>query len=192
MTNFHTFQFKTRTRQILLCSALFIPLNTQAGDAIRTMPLENRVFDSEVEAVEAMKDHCLAESSREDAEHVGAILQSDDGHFLVTHGQAEPGQTKVTFTILRPRTSKVVALWHTHGAPGRRTERFSIEDGDTVRETGLPFYLIAPSGQISLLVDAEKGISNIQVTSEDAHRLKAFRKYSGLALYRVEQKGSET
>ena len=192
MTHFHTFQLNTRARQILLCSALFIPLNTLASDVIRTMPLGDLVFDSEVAAVAAMKNHCLAESSRNDAEHMGAILKTDDGRFLVTHGQAEPGQTKVTFAILRPPASKVVAFWHTHGAPGRRTERFSIEDGDTVRETGLPFYLIAPSGQISLLVDAEKGISNIQVTSEDEHRLKAFRKYRGLALYRVEQKGRET
>lgn len=192
MTNINAVQCKSRTLQFLLCSALLIPLNIQANDVIRTMPLQNLVFDSEVAAVEAMKDHCLAESSHEDAEHMGAILQTNDGRFLVTHGQAKPGQTKVTFAILRPPTAKVVALWHTHGAPGRSTERFSIQDTDTVREIGLPFYLIAPSGQISLLVGTKKGIPNVQLTSEDAHRLKAIRKYPGLALYRVEQKGSET
>ena len=192
MTNINAVQCKSRTLQFLLCSALLIPLNIQASDVIRTRPLQNRVFDSEVAAVEAMKDHCLAESSHEDAEHMGAILQTNDGRFLVTHGQAKPGQTTVTFAILRPPTAKVVALWHTHGAPGRRTERFSIQDSDTVREIGLPFYLIAPSGQISLLVGTKKGIPNVQLTSEGAHRLKAIRKYPGLALYRVEQKGSET
>ena len=112
MTDFNASRIKCFIRLVLLSSVFLIPLNAMAAEPIRTAPLENLAFDSEIEAVEAMKDHCLAESSREDAEHVGAILQTDEGRFLVTHGQAESGQTKVTFAILRPPSAKVVALWH--------------------------------------------------------------------------------
>jgi hypothetical protein len=187
MTYFNISQIKSATLQILICGLFLTPLNGEANDAIRTLPLNGLVFASILEAVEAIRDHCLEESTREDAEHMGAVLQADTGEFIVTHGQAEPGQSQVTFAILRPATSIVVALWHTHGAPGRRTERFSIQDGDTVRETGLPFYLIAPSGDIKMLAVRGKGDSKSELKKAHDHRLKAIRTHSDLALYRMEK-----
>lgn len=169
----------------LLISALSQPLVARADDPIRTRPLAGQVFASEIAAIEALRAHCLEESRQTDAEHVGAILVNEQGQYLVTHGQAEPGQTKVDFLVLRPATTRTVALWHTHGAKGRRTERFSIADHDVVRDTGLPFYLISPSGQISLLVPRHQGLSEDLRQSGDADRLVAYRQFNSLALYRL-------
>jgi len=169
----------------LLCTWLALAADAMAADVIRTEPLADRWFTTEIEAVEAMRAHCLRESTQEDAEHMGAVLQTREGRYMITHGQADPGQTKVTFAVTRPSSMRVVALWHTHGAPDRNAERFSIQDNDTVRETGRPFYLIAPSGQISLLVSASAGLSEHLQQARDAHRLKSFRDYRGLALYRL-------
>ncbi len=192
MTCFKTSQTKRRGLQFLLFTTLLASLNTFAGDAIRTELLDSRVFNSEIEAVEAMKEHCLAESRREDAEHMGAILKTSEGSYLVTHGKGEQGQTKATFAILRPPSTKIVALWHTHGAAGRKTERFSVQDGDTVLESGLPFYLITPKGEIKMLVLAERGKSVVRKASIDSQRLKKIRNFRGLALYEIEPGVSET
>ena len=185
MPPFKALRFNRAIWLILLCTIIFVPIHAHASDAILTELLDEFVFASEVEAVNAMKQHCMAESSRDNAEHVGAILQSEDGRFMVTHGQANPGQESVTFSIRRPPSLKIVALWHTHGARGRNTQRFSIEDGNTVRDTGLPFYLIEPRGRITLLEKVEKGKSKTRVSSSDSPERKLIRISRGLALYRV-------
>ena len=186
MNTLRSYQLKTATWQILLFSVLFMSLNAQANDVIQTKILDSLVFASELEAIKAMRQHCLAESSHDDAEHMGAILQGQDGSFQVTHGKGEPKQSLVQFSIRRSPSHKTVALWHTHGAPGRRTERFSVADSEAVRATGLPFYLIAPSGKIAVLEIAEKGKSNNRATTEGSAWRKAFRISNGLALYRLQ------
>ena len=187
MPPFNASQINRSIWLILLCTMIFASLHAHASDAIRTELLDDFVFASEVEAVNAMKQHCVAESSRDNAEHVGAILQSEDGRFMVTHGQAGPGQESVTFSIRRPPSLKIVALWHTHGARGRNTQRFSIEDGNTVRDTGLPFYLIEPRGRITLLEKAEKGKSKNPAASSELTGRKLIRVSRGLALYRLQE-----
>jgi hypothetical protein len=186
MPPFNAFQFNRAVWLISLCTMILVPLHAHASNAILTELLDDFVFASEVEAVNAMKKHCMAESSRDNAEHVGAILRSEDGRFMVTHGQASPGQESVAFTIRRPPALKIVALWHTHGAHGRNTQRFSIEDGNTVRDTGLPFYLIEPRGRITLLEKAEKGKSKTRAASSDLPGRKLIRISRGLALYRLQ------
>jgi hypothetical protein len=175
----------TVSRQFLLAIVILCPLISQAGESIQTVLLDSFEFESEVEAVKAMKEHCLAESKRENAEHVGAILQTGDGRFLVTHGKADPQQESVTFSIRRPASSTLVALWHTHGAPGRQTERFSIQDGQTVRDTGLPFYLITPKGDIKLLVKDVKGQPVSERGASSASERTFVRKFKGLTLFRL-------
>lgn len=185
MTPFESLRFQRITRKILLCTLIFTAHNARASESIKTELLSDFEFDSEVAAVKAMKQHCLVESSRHNAEHVGAILKTSDGRFLVTHGRADPEQESVSFSIQRIPSSKLVALWHTHGAPGRKTQRFSLEDGETVRKTGLPFYLIEPRGQITVLEIADRGISDTQINPGDPGRRKLFRIPDGLALYRI-------
>ena len=178
-------QISTISRQFLIGIVILCPLLTQASDSIKTDLLDSFVFDSEIEAVKAMKDHCLAESRSENAEHMGAILQREDGQFMVTHGKAAPGQESVTFTIRRAPDTKIVALWHTHGSPGRHTERFSITDGQTVRQIGLPFYLLTPKGDIKVLEKVTKGQSTARVNLEIGSERKFVRKFKGLVLFQL-------
>ncbi len=185
MLTFNAFRFNRANWLILLCTMILTPFHALASEAIRTELLDNYVFASELEAVNAMKQHCMAESSRDNAEHVGAILHSKDGRFMVTHGQANPGQESVTFSIRRPPSLKIVALWHTHGAPGRSTERFSITVGQTVRQLGLPFYLITPKGEIKVLEKATKGQSTAQTNLEVSSERTFVRKFKGLVLFQL-------
>lgn len=185
MTPFNAFQIKRITWKILLCGLLVTALHARASDSLMTELLIDLEFDSEIAAVKAMKQRCLVESSSHNAEHVGAILQTSEGRFLVTHGHADPEQERVSFSIQRIPSTKLVALWHTHGAPGRKTHRFSIEDGETVRQTGLPFYLIEPRGRIIVLEIAERGKSDGKRTTENPGKRKLIRISKGLALYLV-------
>jgi hypothetical protein len=187
MTHATCNRIRFRALRAALVFSLVAPVLAAAGgdDPIRTTPLGDREFGTEIEAVEAMRAQFLAQSIRDDAEHVGAILLAANGKYRVTHGQAGPAQIQVTFTVLRPPTARLMALWHTHGAEGGRAESFSIQDNDTVRDTGLPFYLIAPSGRLSLLVDADKGPSRELLNSVDHKRLEKVRGYPGLTLFRV-------
>jgi hypothetical protein len=162
-----------------------LPLIARADDSIQTDLFEQAAFGSEIEAIKAMKEHCLDESRRDNAEHMGAILQAANGSYMVTHGKAAPDQESVTFKIRLPEASRLVALWHTHGAPGRKTERFSIEDGQTVRETGYPFYLITPKGDIKVLEKAEKGKPAREVDARSSAQRAYVRKFRGLLLYQV-------
>ena len=104
---------------------------------------------------------------------------------MVTHGSAAPDQESVTFKIRLPAESRLVALWHTHGAPGRKTERFSIEDGETVRDTGIPFYLITPKGDIKVLEKAVKGKPVRSVAENLSGQRTYVRKFRGLLLYQL-------
>ncbi len=179
-TTHHT-QIRSCTQQIMLCGILITSLSCNASDLVRTTWLQSLMFGSELEAITSLSQSFLADSIRENVEHLGAILETEDGRILVTHGKAEPDQDRVEFSIRRPQGSKIIALWHTHGAPGRATERFSVADSETVRETGLPFYLITPRGRISVLELAGKGIS-----ANIPGKRKIFSLSKGLALYRVE------
>jgi hypothetical protein len=185
MPTFNVSRFTPLIWLILVCTMNLAPFDALAGEAINTELLDNYIFASEIEAVKAMKQHCMGESSRDNAEHVGAILQSEDGRFMVTHGQANPGQESVTFSVRRPPSLKIVALWHTHGAPGRRTERFSITDGQAVRQIGLPFYLITPKGKIKVLEKVAKGKSTAQTNLEVTSERTFVRKFKGLILFQL-------
>ena len=161
---------------IICCGVLLSSLNCYAQEIVQTTWLRSLVFNSEIEAITTLSQQFLADSIRENAEHVGALLETEDGRILVTHGKANPGQEQVQFSVRRLKTTKVIALWHTHGAPGRTTERFSITDGDTVRQTGWPFYLISPRGLISVLEVAEKGLSDTREIASVSGGQKVFRR----------------
>ena len=186
MKFFNPVFLRSCTQLIILCGIFLTALNSHAAEVVKTSWLHSLEFSSEHEALTALSQSFLADSIREDAEHMGAILETEDGRILVTHGKAAPGQTQVEFSIGRLKTTKIIALWHTHGAPGRRTERFSITDGETVRATGLPFYLISPRGQISVLELAKTKGSSVRDTVDASRRHKVLRVNTDLALYRVQ------
>ena len=185
MTTFNPFRINNRALPIFLCSMIFFSMHSEAIETIKTERLATLSFTTELGAVIAMKQAFLDESIRMNAEHVGAILKTAEGRFLVTHGRGEPDQESLQFSVGRTASETIVAFWHTHGAPGRSTERFSIEDGDTVRNTGIPFYLITPKGQIKVLDVAEKAKSSSHSGAAIPPRGKSVRFGKGLALYRL-------
>ena len=121
-----------------------------AAASVITAPLEWRVKSIEV-GLEHLKGEILDRSIREDTEFVGAVLQKADGTYEFTQGNGKPGQDKVSFRIRRPEGAEIVALWHTHGGHGPTRAVFSPTDAQLVRQTGLPFYLITPDGEVRVL-----------------------------------------
>jgi hypothetical protein len=121
---------------------------TQA--TVLTEPLDWRVPDV-VLGLERLKAQYLDVSSELDAEFVGAVLRTPDCDYAFTQGQGPRGQKRVSFRVRRPADRDLVGFWHTHGAHGPAQSVFSPTDAKLVRKTGLPFYLIAPDGEIRVL-----------------------------------------
>lgn len=124
-------------------------------DIVATVLLEDAHagsgYDDPLAAVVAAGERFLMASVLDDREHVGAVLRGVDGRHRVTHGLGARGQDRVTFRIDHRRGEQVVALWHTHGAPGPWRALFSPEDRALVLATGLPFYLVTPDGEVKVL-----------------------------------------
>lgn len=137
-----------------ICSVL-IALASLAGSQLALANVITAQLDWRAESIEAglnrVKDQFLDASIREDAEYVGAVLRDPAGSITFTQGNGEPGQDRVTFRIQRPSDTELVGLWHTHGAHGPTRAVFSPTDAALVRQTGLPFYLITPQGEIRVL-----------------------------------------
>ncbi len=135
----------------LIFAVLIAGLLSQSANAtVLTTPLAWRAPTLEI-GLYRLKEQFLDLSIRDDSEFVGAVLRSADGSYEFTHGHGEPGQDKVSFRIQRPIDTEVVGLWHTHGGHGPAREVFSPTDAELVRQTGLPFYLITPDGEVRVL-----------------------------------------
>ena len=131
--------------------ALFGLLTSQSVAAsVLTAPLDWRAGSIE-DGLDRIKKQFLDASIERDTEFVGAVLQRPDGSYEFTQGHGRPGQDRVTFRIQRPGNTEVVGLWHTHGAHGPTRAVFSPTDAELVRQTGLPFYLITPEGEVRVL-----------------------------------------
>ncbi len=145
--------------------------------AFAEAPIQTKMFgtmeyDSKLEAMIALGQKFLARSIKEDVEHMGAILETPAGTYRVSHGKSKTAQNRFHFTVLRPESLKVVAYWHTHGAPGALRDKFSVTDAQTVIKTGLPFYLITPKGELKVLNIAKTGArrTRAQTISRDIRR----------------------
>jgi hypothetical protein len=121
-----------------------------AGANVLTELLDWRTDSLEL-GLARLKEQFLDMSTQRDAEFVGAVFQMPSGAYQFTQGQGQPGQNQVTFRIRRRADQRLVGFWHTHGAEGPSRAVFSPTDAKLVRQTGLPFYLIAPDGEIRVL-----------------------------------------
>lgn len=135
-----------------LAAALLIAGLASQGAAadVVTSPVEWQARSIET-GLDRLKEQFLDLSVRHDTEFVGAVLQNADGGYEFTHGRGQPGQDRVSFRIKRPEDAEIVGLWHTHGAHGPTRAVFSPTDAELVRQTGLPFYLITPDGEVRVL-----------------------------------------
>jgi hypothetical protein len=105
-------------------------------------------FSTMLEAVIAASNRSNPDSIRLDREHVGAIVQCRGKGYFFTHGAGEPGQAPVTFSVLKPRACKLVALWHTHGAKADDREFFSSEDTAAANRLEKPIFMTNHTGKL--------------------------------------------
>ena len=118
-------------------------------------PAKPQLIDDEFATVHAglraVKRQVLQDSVRMDTEYAGAVLRTPQGQFRVSIAQGCRRSNRVRFFLPGREHGRVVALWHTHGKQRRESEVFSSRDALTVRQTGLPFYLITPRGRFLIL-----------------------------------------
>ena len=101
-----------------------------------------------IEDAVIMMSRCFLDSSvREDREYIGAVFRIEAGYtFVVQRGETGRGNAHLRVRI--PRGLLVVAMWHTHGAPGPARHLFSPTDTKLVARMNLPLYLTDPTGAI--------------------------------------------
>lgn len=156
MTVFKPFRISGGTLQIFLCSVL---LTTQIASG-KTLDgdynIESQAFPRIRAALDALSISYHRRSILQDREYMAAILE-DNGVYRVTVQAGSPGKDKVRMNIRLKTGQTLVALWHTHGAPGGRREMYSAADSRTVTTTGVPFYLSTPLGKLKVLGKRENG-----------------------------------
>lgn len=119
---------------------------------------QDRGYASEVEAVRAAANRFNPVSISEDTEFIGAILQKGS-EFFYSAQRGYAGKDQVSLHLRYPRTYKLVAFWHTHGASAYEHLYFSDLDTQVVEKTGLPFYLADFSGELKVFRPGDKTLS---------------------------------
>ena len=124
------------------CWLMFLVLGAHAYGACEARRLADLqpVFADVSEALAAAQTRFSWESARLDVEFVGGIVRTPAG-LLVSAYRGCSGRDE--FRLRMADTERLVALWHTHGAPGRLRSYFSETDGELVRRLGKPLYLLS-------------------------------------------------
>lgn len=129
--------------------------------------VERTAIYASVEAVVTRFSRCFHTTSRaDDREFIGAVLATGTGYV----GVAEPGRRghdRIHLRIVKRPGERLVALWHTHGAPGYARELFSPTDTDLANGVGVPFYLTTPAGEIRVFDPQQV----VRVMRDDARRV---------------------
>lgn len=110
-----------------------------------------------LDAVQAAGQRYLEASVREDREYFGAVVRTAQGYYRL-HGAA--GAKRVDhfrFRISVSSGERLVAIWHTHGAPAEGRDYFSPADVAMVERLRYPMFLITPRGQINVLLPKPSG-----------------------------------
>ncbi|HTO57234.1 MAG TPA: DUF4329 domain-containing protein [Pseudomonadales bacterium] len=148
-----------------LLSAIFVPAHASLGacGVVATAVDRERTYSTVVDAVESMRRMYLDESIRSDREFVGAIVERE-GSYRTSVGRGCANRDVVRFSVSLEADMRLVAFWHTHGAPANLRELFSPEDVDLVKSTQRDFYLITPHGQLRVLRvdDVARGVTVIR------------------------------
>jgi hypothetical protein len=159
--SWHGFQSRITAGIVLLLVAQPVPASVVETDLL------NLTAPTLADGLGTLRDLFLEDSRVTDREHVGAVLQSADGRFRFTHGIAPANQDRVSFRIRLAEDLALVGFWHTHGKQGQGRELFSPDDAALVRESGLPFYLIDPGGNLRVLrpIDLRQTRSRIAIAA---------------------------
>ena len=142
--------------QIFLCSVLLTTQIASGKSLDGDYNVESQAFPRIETAVDVLSISYHQKSIREDREYMAAILE-ENGVYRVTVQRGPRGKHRVRMKVRLKKSQALVALWHTHGAPGARRELYSRMDSRVVRTTGLPSYLTTPDGKIKVLGKPENG-----------------------------------
>ncbi len=156
MTVFNPFRISSGILQIFLFSMLFTTQIASGKSLDGDYNVENQAFPRIKAALDVLSKSYHQRSIREDREFMAAILE-ENGVYRVTVQAGRRGKDKVRMEIPLKKSQTLVALWHTHGAPGLRRELYSATDSRTVTTTGVPFYLSTSLGKLKVLGERENG-----------------------------------
>ena len=130
--------------------AYVAPLPTEPG-------IESQAFPRIRAALDALSRSYHLRSILTDREYAAVIFE-ENGVYRVTVQKERRGMRhKVIMKIRLKKSQTLVAVWHTHGAPGHMQELFSPTDSRTVTTTGVPMYLTTPRGKLKVLGKRESG-----------------------------------
>ncbi len=128
MTVFKPFRISSGTLQIFLCSVLLTTQIASGKSLDGDYNIESQAFPRIRAALDALSISYHQRSIREDREYMAAILE-ENGVYRVTVQKERPrSRHKVIMKIRRKKSQTLVAVWHTHGAPGPMQELFSPTD----------------------------------------------------------------
>ncbi|MBV1904663.1 MAG: hypothetical protein KUG75_01185 [Pseudomonadales bacterium] len=87
-------------------STIFFCHAALASKPVMTRMLDSTTYQTELAAVTAMGLAYLEDSTKNDVEHMGAILKTPNGRFGITHGRNRPGKDEFRFTttLTHPRS----------------------------------------------------------------------------------------
>jgi hypothetical protein len=146
---------KPTPRIIELVAALLAAAAEPTAAGVKALPpVEAAIVDGVHPSLDAALGsaaaRALPDSVREDREHMGGVfaLASRAGGYVYSHGVGRRGRDALTIRLRVPAGASLVAIWHTHGAPGAERRLFSPEDTRLAEALGVPIYLALPDGSL--------------------------------------------
>ncbi len=110
-------------------------------------------------------------SARYDVEYVGEIRRTSRGFSTVAYKGC---RNHDSFRLdVRDRPS-LVALWHTHGAPGRLRGYFSTQDAQVVRSLGRPMYLLSTTSTQRVLLPSDVAKPSLRLRAAGSLAARVF------------------
>ncbi len=157
MTVFKPFRISSGTLQIFLCSVLLTTQIASGKSFDGEYYVESQTFPRIRAALDALSRSYHRRSILQDREYAAAIFEENGVYRVTVQKERRGARHKVIMKIRRKKSQTLVAVWHTHGAPGQMQEVFSATDSRTVTTTGVPMYLTTPLGKLKVLGKRENG-----------------------------------
>lgn len=140
---------RKRLYSVALATALFSSQGNAACLIDRFDTLGEHLESAEA-ALQLAHHRIGAASIEDDTEYIGVIWKGQQG-LSITVARGCTHSDDFEFRLRQKPGHRIVALWHTHGAPGPFRRMFSPADGHTVRHTGLTSYLLTANGRVKVL-----------------------------------------
>jgi hypothetical protein len=135
------------------------PAEARAPESVADAAVVDDRFASVEAAVVAAVAAVAQRSVREDREYMGGIFALAEGGFRYSVAPGRRGHDRISVRIRIPQGQRLVALWHTHGAPHFSRAYFSDLDTALANAQRLPLYLGRPNGKVWVYRPGEATLS---------------------------------